>query len=133
MSRWCALGVYLLSALIAFSSDAAAQVATWNGGGATENWSDGANWSTATMPMSGTAIFDGTSVKNCTMDDAASGIIINVQAGYTGTLTQTVALSPASYSQADGTFNGSAQNITISGAFSLSGGSFSSTTAAFSA
>ena len=55
-------------ATAAFSSFIGARVVTtmtWDGGGATKNWSDGANWSGDIAPgPNDDAIFDGTSTKN---------------------------------------------------------------------
>jgi hypothetical protein len=73
------------------------------------------------------AIFDGTSIKDCILDDAVSGVAIGVMAGHTGTITQGVlSMTLTSYTQAGGTFVGGGGDITVE-TFSLSGGSFTST------
>ena len=123
-----AMAVSVLALTAATTPAAFAAPVTWNGGGSTNDWSEGGNWSTGTPPASGDdAIFDGTSIKDCTLDDPALGVAIGIMAAYTGTITQGVlALTPADYSQAGGTFIGGTADITV-GAFSLSGGSFTST------
>ncbi len=89
----------------------------WDGGGATNNWSDPGNWSGDTTPESGTSVlFDATSVKNATIDASFQGNIqnITIEVGYTGTIRQTT-------------------DLTIEGSFSQSGGRFySDTTKIFS-
>ncbi|MCY7346297.1 MAG: LamG domain-containing protein, partial [Pyrinomonadaceae bacterium] len=87
---------------------------TWDGGGATNNWSEAANWTCDLVPTStDTIIFDGTSTKNATVDTNFSVKSLNINAGYTGTITQadatTLAFGAANSSltnssQAGGTF-----------------------------
>ncbi len=87
---------------------------TWDGGGATNNWSDAANWTCDLVPTpTDTIIFDGTSTKNATIDTSRAVKNLNINAGYTGTITQadatTLAFGAASStstnsSQAGGTF-----------------------------
>src|ERR1043165_4220623 len=58
---------------------------TWNGAGATNNFSDGGNWVGGVMPgASDAAIFDGTSSKNCDFDVDIDVASLSVNAGYTG-------------------------------------------------
>ena len=62
---------------------------TWDGEGASENWSDAANWSGDTVPTSDdTVVFDGTSAKNATIDTNINVGSIQVNSGYTGTIAQ---------------------------------------------
>ena len=113
---------------------------TWDGGGATNNWSEAANWCDNTLPNSGnTVVFDGTSNKNCTIDAAGpqgSNITvlgIQINTGYTNTgpgtgiITQVAGVSVTAASQCSqfaGTFVGSTGNITINGNFIFNGGIF---------
>lgn len=112
-------GLFLLGALtisvlavIYFSQSVSAVNITWDGGGATNNWSEAANWSGDTVPGSGDiAVFDGTSTKDATIDAAFAGSVAGMQinAGYTGTITQASGVSltvgSSGYTQTVGTFN----------------------------
>lgn len=114
---------------------------TWDGGGVdgtcggagtANNWSCPANWSSDTAPTaSDVAIFDGTSTKDATINANISVAGISINAGYTGTITQsgsfTVTVGSSHYSQAAGTFTGGSGTIDINGTFTLSGGTFTST------
>ncbi len=126
---------------------------TWDGGGATNNWSEAANWSGDVVPgVSDVAIFDGTSTKNATIDSGGpQGANINIQAikigtGYSGIITQapgvTVKLSLVfslscgstttflvSFCQEAGTFNGGNSTLDIDGVFKLVGGTFNASSA----
>ena len=85
----------------------AAATATWTGGGGDNNWSTAANWSDDTVPATTDAvIFDGTSTKDCTVDDVGtwSGGTLNVNSGYTGTVTQNVNITTGNFTQAVGTW-----------------------------
>lgn len=125
---------------------------TWDGGGSDgscggnagdgNKWSCGENWSTNSIPAAAdTAIFDSTSTKAATIDSNISITAININSGYSGTITQnagvTITLSSTNsntaFSQAAGTFVGGDSSITLStGGFTLSGGSFTSTSGTFS-
>nr|MBP9752010.1 hypothetical protein [Candidatus Moranbacteria bacterium] len=71
---------------------------TWDGGGVdgtcggagtANNWSCAANWSGDTAPTSNDiALFDGTSTKNATINANISVAGIDINTGYTGTITQ---------------------------------------------
>lgn len=110
----------------------AAATRTWDGGGATDNWSDCDNWSDNTCPTSAdTALFDGTSTSDSIVDSSFSGTVqyIDINSGYTGTITQardlTLTGGANSYDQADGTWSQGTTTFTIqSGSFVLSGGTF---------
>ena len=109
-------------------------VRTWDGEALTDLWSDPLNWSSNLVPgAADTAVFDGTSVKNATIAINTSVGGVQVNAGYTGTITQsagaTLTVGGAGFSQAAGNFVGGTAAITVNGAFALSGGSFTSTTA----
>ncbi len=87
---------------------------TWDGGGATNDWSEAANWTCDLVPTAtDTIIFDGSSTKNATIDTSRAVKSLNINAGYTGTITQadatTLAFGAANSSltnssQAGGTF-----------------------------
>ena len=60
---------------------------TWDGGGSTNNWSEGANWNGDTIPTSADDIvFDGTSTKNVTWDSGCPSTVNSflMNTGYTG-------------------------------------------------
>ena len=115
---------------------------TWDGGGTDgtcggsagdgNKWACAANWSGDTAPTaSDVAIFDGTSTKDATIAANISVAGISINAGYTGTITQsgsfTVTVGSSHYSQADGTFTGGSGAIAITGTYTQSGGTFTST------
>ena len=127
--------VLLMVAVVAFTFPSSAQAAsiTWTGLGITNNWSEGANWSTGVAPGSGdVAIFDATSIKDATINVAANVSGIQISPGYTGTITQalvTTTVGASGFTQADGSFVGSNAAITVNGGFMLTGGTFTSTAA----
>lgn len=96
----------------------------WDGGGATNNWSDPANWSGNETPESSTMVlFDATSVKNSTVDASFQGSVQNltIEAGYTGTITQSSDLTiEASFVQSGGYFNSDTTKLfTVGESFSI--------------
>lgn len=98
----------------------------WVGSGGDENWSTGANWSGGTVPSSTTAavIFNGTSTKNCTVDNLGTFTgPITVASGYTGTITQSINVSIGAFSIAAGTWTKTTQTFTCA-TFGMSGGTF---------
>ena len=118
---------------LSFTSPARAAAITWTGLGITNNWSEGANWSTGVAPGSAdVAIFDATSIKDATINVAASVSGIQISPGYSGTITQalvTTTVGASGFTQADGSFVGSNAAITVNGGFMLTGGTFTSTAA----
>ncbi len=113
--------------LFAHPLPARAAALTWDGGGADNNWSTCANWTTDTCPAAGdTVTFNGTSTKSVTIDAGAPASVatLTIAAGYTGTITlaRTFATT-TTFSQATGTFTASNQSFTMA-AFTLSGGTF---------
>ncbi len=106
------------------------------------NTNDTANWS-STDPTSCTgggasvpgpsdiAIFDADCDNSATINANLDVVGININTGYTGTITQntgiTVTVGTSNYIQADGTFSGGNSAIDINGDFTISGGSFTST------
>ena len=114
-------------------------------GGEGGNVSDRTNWSTtnptACNPGGGNAssapgtadvaIFDPDCDNGATIDLNWSILGIQIQSGYSGTITQsanyTITVGTSGWTQADGTFIGGTGNITIDGDYNISGGSFTST------
>lgn len=106
----------------------AASVRTWDGGGVTNNWSDCANWDGPDIcPVAGdTAQFNATSTKNSTVDATFGGSIgvINVNAGYSGTITQAETLAVTStMTLSAGTYTASNQALSVTGVFTMNAGS----------
>src|SRR5580700_8337032 len=103
------------------------------------NWNNTANWSASSGGIGGSSVpgaaddvnFDNNGLGNCTIDATVSVKSFTVAAGYTGTISQgtnTIATSTtATFS--GGIFSGGSANITITGAFTLSGTNFTSTSA----
>jgi hypothetical protein len=106
------------------------------------NWSSTLNWSAGSGGAGGVSVptaadnvfFDGglgTDIGNCTVDVPVGITSITVTAGYTGTISQgvnTISTTNAA-SFTGGTFTGGSANMTIAGLFTLSGTSFTSTSA----
>ncbi len=99
------------------------------------NWNNSANWSPAAVPgSSDIAIFSNSSVFNCSIDAAVNVAGIQINAGYTGTVSQnaqTITFGASGFTQAAGTFTGGTVAINGSGTFSLSAGTFTSTSGVF--
>lgn len=91
---------------------ASAAVVTWDGGGGADtNWSTGANWSTNSVPTSSDiATFDATSTNNCTVDATTTVAGVDINSGYTGTITMaasiTLNIGASNFDIAAGTFTG---------------------------
>src|SRR4030095_2218147 len=110
---------------------------SWDGGGATNNWSEAANWSGDSIRVAGDDVtFDATSTKNVTIDASINVGSISIGSGYAGTITQSNAASVQvngcsgrpCFRQDGGTFNGSTNTITLnnsgSGGLLMNGGTF---------
>jgi len=108
-------------------------------GSVVSNWNNILNWSTtsgglpgASVPGSSDAvIFDIGSSGNCSIDATVNVASITVLAGYTGTISQnanTISIGGAA-TFSGGSFSGSSANVTIVGTFTLSGNAFTSTAA----
>src|SRR3990170_9026802 len=102
------MAAVVVAALIA-APQVQAATRTWDGGGLTNLWSDPLNWSSNLVPTPlDTAVFDGTSVKNATMDIPVSVLGLSINAGYSGTITQapgmTLAVAGSNFSQSAGVF-----------------------------
>src|SRR5215475_13226742 len=118
-----------LISLIFFSPSSSAVNRTWDGGGATNNWSEAANWSGDVVPGAGDiAVFDGTSTKDAVIDAGFTGAVdgFQINAGYTGTITQAITFSigNSGFSQSSGTFTPGNVVLNCNGVFNLSGGTF---------
>jgi hypothetical protein len=116
---------------------------TWDGGGSDgtcgggagdgNKWSCDANWSSDTEPGSADlATFDATSTKAATIDANISVLGIDINTGYSGTITQgtgfTVTVGTSDFDITAGTFTGGDSTIDINDAFTVSGGTFNATT-----
>src|SRR5437868_7787708 len=110
---------------------------TWDGGGATNNWSEAANWSGDILPGAGDGIvFNVTSTKNVNINVSVTVNSIFIGSGYTGIITQfnvaavqvTGCIGRPCFRQDGGRYNGSTNTITLnsggSGGFLLNGGIF---------
>jgi hypothetical protein len=119
------------------SSPSAGTPNTWTGATNT-NWSTGTNWSLGHQPTTGeTATFTGTVANNPSMDAAATPTLlsgIDMQASFTGTITQnnrTITVGADGWTQAGGNFVGGTVAINVGGNFTLTGGTFSTSTNTF--
>ncbi|QQS32895.1 MAG: carboxypeptidase regulatory-like domain-containing protein [Acidobacteriota bacterium] len=71
------------------TADCVAGQKTWDGEGATNNWSEAANWTCDQVPTNtNLVIFDATSTKNAFIDMNINVNRWQINAGYTGTITQ---------------------------------------------
>ncbi len=126
-SKQIITNILVIGFLLCVIQTAFAQL-TWDGGGATNNWSEAANWSTDTLPLNtDIVIFDGTSTKDVTFDTALTRTAATtINTGYTGTLSagSTNLTFTGAFSQSGGTFNGGSGTLDFNGNFTLSGGTF---------
>ncbi|NBS42011.1 hypothetical protein EBS80_05145, partial [bacterium] len=80
------------TAILVAAHPAFAATRTWDGGGATNNWSECANWDGPDIcpGTADVATFSATSTKNATIDAGfTTGVTtFNINAGYTGIITQ---------------------------------------------
>jgi hypothetical protein len=120
---------------------ASAVTCTWSAGAA-GNWTTTTNWTNcgaSHYPSTGdTAIFDGTSIKQCNLTADVSIATLTISAGFTGATTNAEIVSSSgntltvtgNYSQAAGRFGNQASGVSIfgglivGGTFTLSGGTF---------
>lgn len=108
---------------------------SWIGGGGNANWNNGANWAGGSAPTTNdVAIFDNScSGADCNVTVNADIDVkgIDIKSTYTGTITQastkTITVGSSNWSQAGGTFAGGDSGINVNGFFSLTGGTFTST------
>ena len=128
----------LFLVFIGFAAGAQAADRYWVGS-AGGNIDDTANWASsdpasctgggASVPgASDVAIFDPDCDNSATVNANWSVQGINIQSGYSGTVTQsgsnTLTVGSGNYVQADGTFTGGSGTITVNGSLTLSSGSF---------
>lgn len=126
--------IFVISSILVFALHYEVKAAsyTWDGGGGDNNWSTAANWSSDTVPgASDIAVFDGTSTKDATIDAGFAGTVagIDINSGYTGTITQATALTVGTsrFDQEGGAFVGGTDTITMNGIVYLDAGTFTST------
>ncbi|MDP3970129.1 MAG: carboxypeptidase regulatory-like domain-containing protein [bacterium] len=132
--------IFLVVLFVFFAQPTMAAIVTWDGGGTDgtcgggpsdgNKGSCGLNWSTDSVPTSADVItFDATSTKDINFDGATNVLGVDINTGYTGTLTQNAAITvgASGFDIADGTFAGGSQTIDINGFLIQSGGSFTST------
>jgi len=132
----------ILSICFLLFTNAQAAVVTWDGegadgtcggaGGDGNKWSCALNWVGDTLPgSSDIATFNATSTKDTTIDSAIDVAGIDIQSGYTGTITQntgvTITVGTSNFAQADGAFIGGNSTIQTTDLL-ISGGNFTSTT-----
>ncbi len=109
----------LIVGIFLFFQKTLAATVTWDGGGATNNWSEAENWSSDTIPVSGDlVVFNGTSTKASTIDQTFSISELNINAGYTNTITQAANLTISGnadfvHNTTDGTFVWSSGTLTF--------------------
>jgi hypothetical protein len=126
--------IILIVVFIFFFRSTSAATYTWDNGGGDGLWSTCTNWSSDVCPGAGDiATFDATSVANATIDASFGGSIygLDVQSGYTGTITQEkdLIIGVFGFSQNDGTYKQGSSNFDINdGGFSLVAGTFTSAT-----
>ncbi len=115
---------------------------TWNGNGASVNWSVAGNWSTGAAPTTAAnVVLDGVASPNgnanSTINNATVGAVTDITInGYTGTVTQGAAIATSGTSGitvTSGTLTGATQAITLTdGSLTVNGGVFTTTTGAVS-
>ncbi len=128
------ISIAVISVFLFSSSPVQAAVVTWEGD-ESALWSVGGNWSNGSGVGAGDiATFDGTGNTACTIDGTASVAGIDINSGYTNTITQAAELTIGSshFDIASGTFTGATQDITISGNVVIAGGIFNSTSGTIS-
>lgn len=121
----------LIATLILSRSSAAGNTCVWTNGAGTGLWNNSANWSGCASAVPGvstgvndTAVFNATSTANVSINAVLSLAAFQMNAGYTGTVTQANTLTTSAFTQASGTFVGANFIVDVNGAFSLTGGSF---------
>ena len=130
LNTFIILGFLVLFSFLAPLNKTYAASLTWDGGGSTNNWSECTNWTTDVCPAAGdTVTFNGTSTKDSTVNSLFNPtetiVTINVNSGYTGTITLGTTLHvTTSFVQAAGTFTAANQTLDMNGSFTLSAGTF---------
>lgn len=127
------LVIFFTSGTFFFYRASMAANVTWDGGGATNNWTDAANWSNNRVPTaSDIAIFNSTSSKPVVISTNITVGSINMTTGFTGTVTQQGAATITTATNGDitigaGTFQGGSGQIFVADQFRVAGGVFNST------
>lgn len=121
----------LLSLLVAANASALTRV--WDGGcGADTKWSCAANWSGDVDPgKEDVALFNGTSTGNSTVDAEFGGTVaaLRINSGYTGTISLSRGLQVLGpFKQVAGSFTAAEKSLEVK-TFSLTGGSFTASSA----
>lgn len=119
-----------LAALLQTQISHAATV-TWDGGGADNNWSTDENWSGDSAPgSSDDVVFDGTSVKDSSIDTDFTINSIVINDNYSGEINHAASVTlttgaSGSFSMYGGTYNStSTSTLDINQDFNLGGGTF---------
>lgn len=125
---------------LAVNTEAELVARVWDGGGATNNWSEAANWSGDTVP--GTiddAVFDGTSTKDSVVDINFAIVNLKINTGYSGTVSLgtgvTLTMNHAGLTSiTSGTFDCGNGTFFLAGesAFTINGGTFNCENGTFS-
>ena len=126
--------LFVVAAVLFFAFAHSVYAVTWDNGGGDGLWSTCTNWTTDACPSASViATFDSTSTANVAIDANISVIGIDINSGYTGTITQnsgvTVTVGASDFDISDGTFTGGNAAMTVNDAFTVSGGIFTATTA----
>lgn len=101
--------------------------ATWDGGGSTNNWSDGANWICDTMPTTTDIVyFDNRNSKNVTIDQPLTLGGLQLNPGFTGIISQgsSNVLLNGGFLLRSGTWSGGSGGLTINGDLTKQAGTF---------
>ncbi len=126
--------LFIFFFIFPISTQVFAATATWTDNGGDGNWGTCSNWSGGTGTngcpgSSDTATFGSASTANVSINSTVNVAGINITSAYTGTISQgssTVTIGSSNYSQAGGTYTGGTGTITINGSYTLSGGTFTS-------
>ncbi|WP_233214590.1 LamG-like jellyroll fold domain-containing protein [Rhodopirellula bahusiensis] len=114
------------STTVAITVNPGQTVFVWDGGGATNDWTDADNWNHDLVPEADDiVVFDATSTKDSDIDSAFAGSVseIQVSAGYTGTLTQERDFqTTGNFVQSDGTFRTAGHLLDMDGDLTRTGG-----------
>ncbi len=120
--------VFAFAVLFSLPLNADATTYTWDGGGADNNWSTCANWSSDTCPLaSDSVIFSASSTKNATIDTDITVSAFSINSGYTGTVAPSAAqliTITGAFTQNAGTFTASSATTTATSTFTYTGGTF---------
>jgi len=118
-----------LMVLSATSAFAATQ--TWTNTGGDNLWSNPANWSGGVPGSSDIALFNATSLADCTLDAAVNVSQFDIEASYSGTIIQnpgiTITVGAGGWDQQGGVFTGGDSNFSVTGGLVVAAGTFAST------